>query len=399
MIQKSEVIIVGGGPIGLLLGNLLAANQIPVIILEKDLKRTTGSKAIGVTPVSLAILDKIQLAETFIAQGVPVHAVHVLGSRHKLGQVRLDELPPPYSFILALPQEQTEWLLEENLKKFPCVSLKRGRHVFKIADYQDRGEVTARVYTAPGKASGQEETYAGRFICGCDGLHSTIRQLLQIPFKGKYYSETFVMGNYHAADEHDKDAYLFFTRRGSVESFPLPGGRRRWIAQTPHLLKEDLETYLETEVAIRTGVRLDPGTRISTSPFQPQRFLAAAFFKSAFILCGDAAHTMSPIGGQGMNTGFGDADWLAFIIEHSRQINAPGALQKELAHYEMMRKRAVWVTANRAWTSMRVGTLRGYLTSGFRNLLITGLLQLPVASQLPILFAGHSVPYRRVGIA
>jgi 2-polyprenyl-6-methoxyphenol hydroxylase-like FAD-dependent oxidoreductase len=387
MKYDADVIIVGAGPVGLMLANLLAACQVSVLVLEKTIQRQPGSKAIGITPVSLQILDRVQLAGQVIEQSVKVELVQIFGSRHKLGEVRLNELPAPYPYILSLPQERTEHLLEENLQKYACASVKRGREVYKL-DYDDK-QATVTV-----KAAGGDELYTGKVVCGCDGAHSTVRSLLGIAFRGRHYTDTFLMGNYRDETGWGGEARLYFTRLGSVEAFPLPGGERRWIIQTPSYRKHDQLPYLEKVVAARTGICLSAADRLSASAFQPQRYLASSFHQQTVILCGDASHTMSPIGGQGMNTGFGDADWLSHLLCCFFQGTI--SLNELMATYELYRKTAIRITADRSWLSMRIGTVKGPLASGARNLLVAGLVRSPLAKWLPLLYAGHTIPYRMV---
>ncbi len=121
-----EIIIVGAGPIGLLLGNLLGSLNIKTLIIEKELKRRVDSKAIGITPPSIEIFKKLGLDEQFVNNGVKVKNVVVHGTKKIIGRVSFNNIKSDYPFILSMPQIETETILENNIKK----------HKFKFEEWQ-----------------------------------------------------------------------------------------------------------------------------------------------------------------------------------------------------------------------------------------------------------------------
>jgi 2-polyprenyl-6-methoxyphenol hydroxylase-like FAD-dependent oxidoreductase len=197
------------------------------------------------------------------------------------------------------------------------------------------------------------------------------------------------MGDFPDATSWAGEARLVFTPTGSIESFPLPRGRRRWVVQA------ECETPDAAVIARRvkavTGVLLDPGAAEGVTRFTPERRLSGGYFKGRVVLCGDAAHVMSPIGGQGMNTGLADAWHLASVLCHLCATGeAPGP---RLTQYERCRRRAFGVAADRAARGMWLGTLKGPMAAALRSLFIRDILRGPfLRDRLAPHFAMLTIP-------
>jgi 2-polyprenyl-6-methoxyphenol hydroxylase-like FAD-dependent oxidoreductase len=220
---------------------------------------------------------------------------------------------------------------------------------------------------------------------------SVVRSRLEVPFDGARYGDTFLMSDFVDTSDFGADAHLFFTRLGSVESFPLPGGIRRWVVQTPEFMKGDTGTFLEDRVFERTGIRLDREQKVSESPFGVQHYMSRHWYSARTFLSGDAAHIMSPIGGQGMNTGFADAEYLAALV--TCLYRDCSDVEKLKRAFEKHRKKAAAAATKRAKLSMTIGTMKGRVSSALRNLLIKVLLATSVGSLLPPYFSMLTIPY------
>jgi len=131
------------------------------------------------------------------------------------------------------------------------------------------------------------------------------------------------------------------------------------------------------------------------SAFGAKRMIVESYHTGRVLLAGDAAHVMSSIGGQGMNTGFADAEMLAAILP-SLLCN-PEQMPRSLAAYDRIRRRSYEVAANRAERGMWLGTRRGRLASWFRKHLIRDVLFSPLMQRhLAPHFAMLTVPYRNL---
>ena len=111
----ADIIVVGAGPVGMLAALLSAQQGLSVLLLEQSAQRPVQSRAIGITPPSLEILSRLGLAEAFIEQGVAVRVSEAFGRSMRLGRIDFSGLRGDFPFVLSIPQDRTEALLEEAL--------------------------------------------------------------------------------------------------------------------------------------------------------------------------------------------------------------------------------------------------------------------------------------------
>ena len=384
---EAEVIIVGAGPVGLLLGNLLGQANVDTIIVEKRGQISQTSRAIGITPPSLEILAQLGLDTEFIAQGIPIREAIVHGQKQILGRLSFASIPSPYQFILSFPQRRTEEILTAHLGRYPTVRLERNHECTDVAE--DSYGVTCSVR----KKNGTTRMRAG-YLCACDGFHSTVRGLTGVPLHGRTFADTFLMGDYLDRSDLGSEAHLFFTPRGSVESFPMPSRMRRWVVQTEEYLANPDPGYLESLVRDRSGFAVNPSDKQWESPFRIYSKIAPRFYRGRILFLGDAAHTIAPIGGQGMNSGIADAELAAFVLGSLLSEKPESSL---LRLYHRRRRRAANTAARRAILSMKTGTIRGTVLSAVRNGLLTALLASPFSRTLAKHYAMLTIPHRNLG--
>lgn len=368
-----DVVIVGGGPVGLLLGCLLKRQGVRFRVLERRAELLAQSAAIGITPPSLQILGKVGLAEEFIGAGVKVQDCVVHGESGRLGGVSFREIEHEHRFILSLPQVVTVGILQRCLG---AEFFEAGCEVSEVWQVGDRCEVRL----------GDERMMTARFVVGCDGSRSRVRECLGVRTPGGAYGCHFVMGDFVDHSDLGDEAHLFFTETGAVESFPLPGGQRRWIVQTEEHREPATRGFISEMIRQRTGMDVAAVDQVNESPFSPRWYHCERYYDGRVILCGDAAHGMSPIGGQGMNTGFADAEFLAAVLCS----DDPLAM---LPEYERFRRKAVKAATARAEWGMWFGTWRGKARCVLRDVILKLLCRGAMARRLAAFYAMLTIPF------
>ncbi|HEY9328347.1 MAG TPA: FAD-dependent monooxygenase [Streptomyces sp.] len=330
--HTTDVLVVGAGPVGLSAAAELRRRGVSCRVVERLAARLPYAKAVGIQPRTLEIWDRMGLARTVLEAAVPMRGqlIHVNGSE----VARIDlALPPevPYGFA-ALPQYETERILEEYVAGLDT-RVERGTELVSFT--QDADGVTARLSTGPG---GDEEVRC-RFLVGCDGAHSTVRKGLGLAFEGGAFAEEYMLADVvadwdlpygygvrasHTGDDGSTDDLLV--------CIPLPGtGRYRMSMLVPPGLAAGATSGSEVAHGLEGGRVPELADiqavvdRLAPRPASLSRMRWASVFRISHrivdrygagrvFVAGDAAHIHPPTGAQGMNTGIQDACNLAWKL-------------------------------------------------------------------------------------
>lgn len=163
-----------------------------------------------------------------------------------------------------------------------------------------------------------------------------------------------MMGDFEDTTEFGNDAVVYLPKDGLIECFPLPNNMRRWVVKTNTFIPDSSSEFLSKLIKNRINVDLDPSTCESHSSFGVQHYLAERFILDRILLAGDAAHVVSPIGGQGMNLGWIDAWHLANVMSFCRGISKDLPLA-DMFVYETKQKPIAKKVAKRAEMNMKMG--------------------------------------------
>src|SRR5919206_1059048 len=359
MPSEVEVAVVGAGPVGLTIASMLEAYGIRTVVLDRAAGPAAYSRAAVIHARTLETLEPLGIVEEAVRKGVIVPHFGVRDRDRRLLAVDFDRLPTAYPYTLMLPQDETERLLREALGRRGGAILWE-HEVTEISQDTNGVEIVVR-------SSQRNERLRTRFLIGCDGAHSTVREMLGMRFEGATYPQSFVLADVRMDwGLPDDEVQLFFSPEGLVVVAPLPHGWHRVVATVDEAPPEPSLTDVQALLDAR-GPRV-PRPLVEevvwSSRFRVHHRVAAAFREGAIFLCGDAAHVHSPAGGQGMNTGIQDAANLAWKLDYVLHAKANGSL---LDSYERERRPVAREVVSTTDRLTRLATLRSPLARRLRN--------------------------------
>jgi 2-polyprenyl-6-methoxyphenol hydroxylase-like FAD-dependent oxidoreductase len=312
--QKSDVLIIGAGPTGLVLALWLTRLGVKVRIIEKTATPGTTSRALAVQARTLELYRQVDLADTVIAKGHRTPAVNLWVGGERKARMSLNDMGKgltPYPFMHIFPQDEHERLLVAKLEALG-VSVERKTELLHFAE-QASG-VSARLREADGRESDCEATY----LAGCDGARSKVRETIGTGFPGGTYEHLFYVADVQAkGSAMDGELHIDLDEADFVAVFPLAGeGRARLIGtvRDERAGRADALTFEDVRNQAIGQMKLTVDKVNWFSTYHVHHRVTQHFRKGRAFLIGDAAHIHSPAGGQGMNTGIGDAINLAWKL-------------------------------------------------------------------------------------
>jgi 2-polyprenyl-6-methoxyphenol hydroxylase-like FAD-dependent oxidoreductase len=350
--HDNDVLIVGAGPTGLVLGLWLTRLGVRVRIVDKTSEPGTTSRALAVQASTLELYDQMGLAHEVVERGRRAVAANLWVSGKKEGHIVFGDMGQglsPFPYAVIFPQDEHERLLIERLKA--CgVEVERPTELVKFEDSADR--VLAHLKNADGTAEVCEVAY----IAGCDGAHSIVREALRIGFPGGAYTHLFYVADVQASGPTmNGELHLALDTSDFLFAFPLKGeGRARLIGtvgeDAEH--KHDDRSWNDVSKGVIDRMRIEVERVNWFSTYRVHHRVADHFSKGRAFLLGDAAHIHSPVGGQGMNTGIGDAVNLAWKLAAVVQGHADASILDSYEPERIAFARRLVATTDRAFTGV-----------------------------------------------
>jgi 4,5-epoxidase len=314
MRSEPDVLIAGAGPTGLTLACGLLANGVAARVVDKAAAPAGTSRALGLQPRGIEVVDRLGALDDLPERALQVERIVVHLNGKQAARVRVGQ---PTALVkrpsLTISQAIVEAALRRRVTELGG-EIEWGREV--VAAEQDPHGVTVRF------AHGGQCRVG--WMVGCDGAHSRVRELAGVGFPGVPLAERFLLVDAHAdLPLSRRTIYVWLDADTVFGAFPLPG-QDVWRLMVPtvdpgaeadRIPDEAVLAEVTRQLAQRTGC--DPSLVRDpewVTSFRVHRRLADTYRKGRILLAGDAAHVHSPFGGQGMNTGIGDAENLAWKL-------------------------------------------------------------------------------------
>ena len=386
---STDVLIVGAGPTGMTLAISLKQLGLNCVVIDQLPGPPDDARAAFVQPRTLEYLRRIQVAGPLIDDGLKGRGATFSDVERDLIRLSYETVDSPYPFLLMIPQSQTQRHLDQRFAELGG-SVLRG---VRLLDLMPEFPGSAATVVDSG---GALRVINARFVAGCDGLHSRVRNQLGIGFPGSSPAQMFAVSDvrFDGWPVDRVETAFSLSPHGMLISSPLPGDMVRVVASvapgTPVPTLQDVDDLIQARGAgwMRKGTVTE---LLSSSTWRVHERVASQLRHGNTFLLGDAAHTHSPAGGQGMNTGIQDAGNLAWKLHQVLRLGAPESL---LDSYEAERLPNAQKLIAFTHQIVTLATISGDKQLQMRNDILAAISEVPgVIEALSVRFSQIDIGY------
>ena len=296
-----DVVIVGAGPAGLTLAAELALRNISCVVLEKRIEDAKISRAFSLAPYTLELFAMRGVAQSMIERGRPCYFAPLSDGRSHLD---LSSIPSQFNYLLTLPQVKTNQVLEKWAVDCGAIIM-RGAELINLKQHKDHVEVVFL----------RHDRYCilnAKYVIGCDGINSAVRKIAHIDYIGCTVEKSLMHGDVFLSTPPENPVFAKTSRHGMVATIPFKDNLFRILVIDQDRMNVPLEHKLTIE-ELSNSVKRITGRDFGISSahwlqrFRGQQKHASTYRQERVLLCGDAAHSHLPAGGQGLQMCIQDA--------------------------------------------------------------------------------------------
>ncbi len=317
-----DLVVVGAGPVGLTLALAMLRRGFSVRVLEKEPGTAEHSRAPAIWPGTQEILARFGVIDRFLAESILLPRIEMWDADRKniLLTLPIDTFSDETVFaqLMILPQSKTERFLHEAISDEFGPAVGFDSEVVEL--HQDRTGVEV-VY----RKNGHTRTMRGRFVAGCDGASSTVREAIGGSLEGITYEVRAALADVEPQPSPDPRGPRLTTEPSLAIAIPIDD--RVWRLILPYSADDDARIDSRVRHATRSIFGTSHYTTLWQSEFRLHRRVSSRWLDRRIVLAGDAAHLNSPVGGEGMNAGIRDAAVLAEHLADALESNEPQTLE------------------------------------------------------------------------
>jgi 2-polyprenyl-6-methoxyphenol hydroxylase-like FAD-dependent oxidoreductase len=393
-----DVLIIGGGPVGMSLAVDLARYGISIRIIDKESRESNNPRSVLLWSRSLELADRAGDISGLFNAAQKLTAANIIAEGKPIGHIDFTEVNSTHPYVLALPQADLRQLLEAHLNDLG-VKVERDTGLISLSQTGEPDHPTG-VQAVIGHSDGRQETVQAKYLVGCDGINSVVQKVSEMPVQGGRRQSDWIAAdvNLQGSGLNASEFTIFWHDKGALAIFPVRGNSYRIVADMGKgagLPPRD-PTLREVQAVLddRSSGGLQASDPTWLASFRLTDKVVRDYQQGRVFVAGDAARVHSPIGAQGLNMGMQDAVNLAWKL--ALVLRGTCTEEKLLPSYSAERGAVAQQVTSTITRLSAAANMRNQPVQTIRNLLGGSLLGLtPVRQAVADSLAEISLGYAR----